>query len=83
MEVLSRGGKTTSKYSDYFNVRGEGGKEDGVYLDRVEWRKDEGQTEAENEEVLNEKEKEDPEPAPTASIQPGGAASISAATVSG
>ena len=61
-EVLSRGGKVTSKHCDYFNVRSEGGREDGVHLDRVEWRKDQGEkeaekeTETEKEVVHNEKE---------------------------
>ena len=52
-EVLGRGGKSTSKYADYFNVRGEGGIADGVYLDRVEWRKEDGV----EKEVLEEPDK--------------------------
>ena len=54
-EVLSRGGKSTSKYADYFNVRGEGGVADGVYLDRVEWRKEDGV----EKEVVEEPDREE------------------------
>ena len=36
--MISRGGRVTSKY--YFNVKGKDGLADGMYLDRVEWKKD-------------------------------------------
>ena len=57
-EVVSRGGKATSKNSGYYNVRSEGGVEEGVHLDKVEWRKeeDENVVEAEKEVVVAEKE---------------------------
>ena len=52
-QVISRGGKASSKVNkDYFNVRVEG-EASGIYLDKVEWRKaDAGEGEQEEEAMI-------------------------------
>ena len=50
-QVISRGGKASSKYKDYFNVRRDG-ESSGIYLDRVEWRKVEDEQQEEEEAMV-------------------------------
>ena len=51
-QVISRGGKASSKVNkDYFNVKVDG-EASGIYLDRVEWRKAEAGEEEQEEEAM-------------------------------
>ena len=40
MEVTGRGGRATGKNKDYFNVKETNGTARGMFLDKVEWKKD-------------------------------------------